>query len=138
MPRGGSSTQQPSSGSRALRGTRQPVTVGGQSRRDGRTSLPTAPPPFSTVPPPGHAMRQPGEDEYDDDDDMESSSYAPSRIGRTSASSLGRSRGYSQGPSRFGNRMTRTALPTRTSTRPEDGERTRTGMRRATTIVPTR
>lgn len=138
MPRRGSRTQQPSSSSRAPRGTRQPVSVAGPSRRDDRSALPTAPPPFSTVAPPGHAMPQPVEEEYDGYDDMEGPSYAPSRMGRTSASNFDRGRGHAHGLSRYGNRTTRTARPARMSTLQGDEERTRTGMRRATTIAPTR
>lgn len=140
MPRRESSSQQPNSGSRAPRGTRQPVTVAGRSRRDDRTALPTAPPSFSTVPPSGHAMSQLGEEEeHDDDDDMEGSTYAPSRMGQTSASYLGPSRGRTrQSVPRAGGRMSRNAPPTYMSTVPEDDDRTRTGVRRATTIAPTR
>ncbi|KAI9791720.1 MAG: hypothetical protein M1816_003530 [Peltula sp. TS41687] len=169
MPRGRSSTQQPGRGSRAPRGTRQPMPVGGQSRRDDRRPSATIPPPFSTVAPPGHGMPQPGEGEYDDYDDYddyeegyseygngEGLSYAPNGMGpasastsdrgrgyapgpsRTSLSTFGRGRGYAPGPSRPGHPTPRTAVPGRMLTLPEDGGRTGTSVRRATTIAPTR
>lgn len=146
----GSDSRRPDQSSR--RSSREPSSSGGGSRRQGdRSEAPSAPPPFASIAPSGHAMPQPGEE----DEGTRAPTYRSTadRESRTAAST---SRSSASNPPDYSTQAPRGARAARATslstlreesgtlastrggqtTRPAGG--TRTDGPRGTTVAPRR